>query len=244
MLTDAQKGQFEAMGFLLVKQLIRPAEMQTYIDAFNDTMTHAHGGVPWSAAPQRHQVVPFYRHNTTVYHRLLDSPEVSEVVEDLLGPDFVFTVSEGIYHFTGSGWHYDDVAPEGHTHLKVVLFLDPVRDKTGCLSVLPGSQFRAYRESIQRYAESILALGPNVPGRYPIESDPGDAVIFNVKLYHAAFGDSIRRGIYINYFQNPRTPEEEQFTIKFLHYSPELFEAAPPYRLRMLRFLKHEGVSS
>ena len=98
--------------------------MQNCVNAFDETMIKANKGVPWAEAPRRQQVVPFYRHNPAVYHRLLDHERIHEVVEDIVGEDYVFTVSEGIHHFGGTGWHHDSLAPEGHTHLKVVLFLN------------------------------------------------------------------------------------------------------------------------
>ena len=43
MLTDTQKQQFETLGFLRLRQLIPADEMQTYIDAFDETMLKANG---------------------------------------------------------------------------------------------------------------------------------------------------------------------------------------------------------
>ena len=221
--------------------------MQIYIEAFDETMARANGGMPWAHAPKRQQVVPFHCHNPAVYHRLLDDDRMFEVVEDLVGEDFVFSVSEGIQHYGGTGWHHDDIGPESHMHLKVVLFLDAVRADTGCLSVLPGSQFSAFRERMERCRDDILPLKRDVPGTYPIESDPGDAVVFNVKLYHAAFGDNPRRGIYLNFLQKPTTADEEDHIVNLYrkdgargwnYYTPELFEDASPKRMRMLSFLQ------
>ena len=246
MLTDVQKHQFETLGLLHLPQFFPPDEMQTYIDAFDDVMVKANGGQPWIDAPRRQQVVPFYRHNTAVYHRLLDNERLLEVVEDLLGEDFVFAVSEGIHHYGGTGWHHDDISPPGQTHLKVVLFMDPVRADTGCLSVLPGSHFPDYRNRMERYGDEILGLQHEVPGVYAIESDPGDAVIFNVALYHAAFGKNTRRAIYLNFFQKPVTQEQKDHVIQlynmdkrggWVYYTPELFEDVTPQRMRMLSFL-------
>ena len=99
---------------------------------------------------------------------------------------------------------------------------------------------------MERYGDEILSLKHEVPGVYPIESDPGDAVIFNVALYHAAFGDNTRRGIYLNFFQKPTTPRQEEHVInlyngdsggEWVWYTPELFEDAKPRRMRMLSFL-------
>ena len=247
MLTDTQKQQFETLGFLCLRQLIGPDEMQAYTEAFDEVMLKVRDGKPWDKAPGRQQVVPFYRHRPSVFHRMLDDERILGTVEDLLGEDFVFSVSEGIHHYGGSSWHHDDISPEGQTHLKVVLFLDSVRVDTGCLCVLPGSQFPQYRQRMEKYGEDILLAQGNVPGTYAIESDPGDAVIFDVKLYHAAFGNNQRRGIYLNFFQNPTTAEQQDHVINlyrkdsdhgWTYYTPDLFEDAPPRRQRMLKFLQ------
>jgi hypothetical protein len=247
-LSESQKHEFETLGFLCLKQLIPPDEMREYIDAFDETMVKANGGQPWTGAPLRQQVVPFYKHNPAVYHRMLDSEHILEVVEDLLGEDFVFAVSEGIQHYEGSKWHHDSISPEGHTHIKMGLYLDPVRADTGCLSILPGSQYTPYRERMEKYGDEILSLDRKVPGTYPIESDPGDVVVFDVKLYHGAFGNNLRRAIYLNFYQKPVSQEESEHIIKlyrndstkngWTYYTPELFENASPRRMQMLAFLK------
>ncbi len=249
MLSKIQKNQFETLGFLSLRQLIPATQMQVFIDAFDPTLVQANGGLVWDQAPKRQQVVPFYKHNPSVYHQLLDHQAVYEVVEDLLGPNFVFSVSEGIQHYGGTGWHHDDIAPPGHTHLKVVFFLDPVRAQTGCLSVLPGSQYPEYRARLENYGEKILAQNEKVPGSYPLEADPGDAVVFNVKLYHAAFGDNSRRGIYLNYMACPQTEDERNYITNLYrrdaaggweYYTRELFEDATLKRMTMLQFLKEQ----
>ena len=245
MLTEQQKHEFETFGFLLLKDLIPSDEMQFYVNAFDETMTKANRGVPWQRAPQSHSVMPFYRHNPAVYHRLLDNERISEVVEDLLGEDFLFWVAEGHHRWGGTGWHHDSVAPGGLTHLKVVFFLEPVRADTGCLSMLPGTHFPLLRERMERWYG-----GPGVgdhaawPAAIALESDPGDAVIFNIGAYHAALGEEQdRRSLNISYIQNPRTPEQEEYLTSNYDYdnpmyTPELFEDATPKRMRMLSFLK------
>lgn len=247
MLTEDQKKQFHTLGFILLKDLISPEEMQVYVDEFDDTMVSANGGVSWDQAPKRQQVVPFYRENTEVYHKLLDNESVFEVVEDLIGYDFVFSVSEGIQHFGGTRWHHDAISPEDHVHLKVVFFLDSVRKDTGCLQVIPGTQLKSFRDRLKNNGEHILELGPDVPGAHPIEADPGDAVVFIVKCYHGAFGDSPRRAIYLNFIQKPTTAEEETYVTDlyegdasrgWIYYTPELFSDATPKRMKMLSFLR------
>ncbi len=247
MLNEEQKKQFHTLGFLHLPGFIPDEQMRTYVDAFDDTLVTANGGTPWDKAPTRQQVVPFYRENTAVYHRLLDDDNLFELVQDLIGEDFVFTVSEGIQHFGGTRWHHDAISPEGQIHLKVVFFIDPVRVDSGCLQVMPGTHFKPFRDMIKENGEHILALGADVPGAFPIEADPGDAVVFVVKCYHGAFGDNPRRAIYLNFIQKPTNDEQERYITGLYeddssrgwsYYTPELFADATPKRMKMLSFLK------
>ena len=245
MLTEQQKHEFETFGFLLLKDCIPSDEMQLYIDAFDETMTKGNGGVPWEHSEGNHLVMPFYRHNPAVYHRLLDHDKISEVVEDLLGEDFIFWAAEGHHRWRGTRWHHDSLAPEGMTQLKVDLFLDPVRADTGCLRMLPGSHFPPMRERMERWY-GTKGLGDHAawPAAIAMESDPGDAVVFNVKVYHAALGEEHdRRSINISYIQKPSKPKHEEYLKSMYdydnpYYTPELFEDATPKRMRMLSFLK------
>ena len=245
MLTDQQKHEFDTFGFLLVKDFIPSDEMETYVDAFDETMTRANGGVPWGGAPQTHAVMPFYRHNTAVYHRLLDDERINEAVEELLGEDYMFWLSEGHHRWGGIRWHHDAVAPDGLTHLKVVFYLDPVRAGTGCLTLLPGSHLAPVRERMERwYGGTDMGDYAVWPAAIAVESEPGDAVIFNVNAYHAVIGEDVdRRAIFINYIQKLSTPEQKEYLTSLYnhdqpYYTSELFEDATPKRMRMLSFMK------
>ena len=251
MLTDLQIHEFKTFGFLLLKDLIPHNDMQVYINAFEETMTMANKGVAWDRVPQNHCVMPFYRHNPSIYHSLLDHEKINGVVEDLLGKDYAFWAAEGQHRWGGTGWHHDAVAPENHTHLKVVFFLDPVRADSGALRMLPCSHISSVRERMEDwYGGNPMGDFTDWPTSVTLESDPGDAVVFNIKTYHAAFGEkAYRRGIYISYVQNPRTPEEKDYFIRNYDfdnpfYTPELFEDATPERMRMLAFIKEHCYDS
>ena len=145
------------------------------------------------------------------------------------------------------GVPWDSVALDGQTLVQLVFFLDPIRANTGCLSMLPGTHFTPIRERMERWYGGVRARDGDFaawPAAIAMESDPGDAVIFNIKVYHAAVGDSQdRRSININYVQKPRTPEQEEYlTSNYVSrnpfYTPELFQDATPKRMRMLSFLK------
>jgi len=239
MLTDEQKGQFETLGCIVLKEFLPLDQVARYRDAFEDTLTKANDG-PWDKAPTRHQVLPFFKFAPEVYNHLLDDQRVGEVLADLLDEDYTFTVSEAIKHWNGTGWHHDSVAAEHHTHLKILVFLDQTRIDTGCLYVIPGSQFTPYRERMEEHGPSILQLGPNVPGAYAIETDPGDVIVFNVKCYHGAFPDGMRRGLYLNFMGKPQNEADEDYIWNVGSrggwYTSELWENPTPQRASMLKF--------
>jgi len=55
------------------------------------------------------------------------------------------------------------------------------------------------------------------PGRHVLESQPGDVVIFNHDLYHAAFGGGNRRKMFtMNLTRHCVTPEDQQTLHKYL----------------------------
>ncbi len=245
MLTEQQKHEFDTFGFLLLKDLIPSEEMQVYIGAFDETMARGSGSVPGQPTEVNRSVIPFYRHNPAVYHHLLDDDKISEVVENLLGEGFLFWVAEGHHRRRGTAWHHDSVGPEGMTHLKVDLFLDPVRADTGCLQMLPGTHFPELRDRMERwYGTTSLGDSAQWPAAVAMESDPGDAVVFDVNTYHAAMGDDHdRRSINISYIQKPSRPEHEEYLKSIYdsdnpYYTPELFEDATPKRMRMLSYMK------
>ena len=244
MLTDAHKHHFDALGFIVLPGFLPPDEMRVYADAFDDTREAMTDHDRWMDETGVVATGRFFEQNPQVYHRMLDDDRLLEVVEDLLGPGFVFTVSEGARRYTDTRWHHDDLAPEGQLHLKVVFVLDPIGADPGGLCLLPGSHHPDYRERMERYGSEILPAGPDVPGTYAIPSDPGDMIVFNVKTYHGAFTRGERRRvIYINFLQAPRTKLHEAH-LEWLYrkdrgyYTPSLFENAPAKRLRMTQFLK------
>ena len=78
---------------------------------------------------------------------------------------------------------------------KIAFYLDPVTRDSGCLRVIPGSHkpehFVRANTIHPAHAMEDFGVAPrDFPGNMPLESNPGDLVIFNHDLYHAAFGGS------------------------------------------------------
>lgn len=255
MLTEEQVNHFQTLGFLLYKQLLSAGEMKAISDAFDRAMRQARGG---AAEPElernaqgysvkRQQVVPFFDYDPEAFYPLLDHEKIVGVFEDLMGEDFLLTLSEGIVHAGGTRWHHDAVAPEGFFTMRAAIYLDPLGPDDGCLSVIPGSHFTEFREALKKTVGQLGVRPEEAPGRYSICNQPGDVLFMNHKLFHASLSDKVgRRAIHINCSQNT-TPERNavhfDWLMRFLEgetkgwgrfYSDRLIATAGPRRRKML----------
>ena len=99
MLTEAQKHYFETLGFLCLRDFIPPDELQRYTDAFDETLKRAKGLKTLETNEETRMInaLKFFESNPAVYHPLLDSDKLNELLEDLLGEDYVFFGFAGYY---------------------------------------------------------------------------------------------------------------------------------------------------
>ena len=242
-----QIRHFEGFGFLQCKQLLSPKEIQVISDAFDSAMQRARGeAAKPKAGEKRQQVVPFFDYDPDVFYPLLDDERIVDIFENLMGDDYIVTLSEGILHTGGTPWHHDTCAPEGFLTMRAAIYLDTLGPDDGCLSVISGSHFKGFREALKKI-DRMGVRPEDVPGRYPLCNEPGDVIFMNHKTYHAALSDKPgRRAIHINCAQNT-TPEKSQehfdWLIGFLQgetkgwgrfYSDRLIATAGPRRKRML----------
>jgi ectoine hydroxylase-related dioxygenase (phytanoyl-CoA dioxygenase family) len=104
----------------------------------------------------------------------------------------------------------------GYGRIKVAFYLDPVAKDTGCLRVIPGSHRLPLHEDLrplreQRVDPTISPLGaePRDVPCYPLESQPGDVVLFNQNLWHASFGGRTGRRMFtLNFGAQPSADDQ------------------------------------
>jgi geranylgeranyl reductase family protein len=111
--------------------------------------------------------------------RLLDHPKVVEVASSLMGEDFNYLGGDANYYVGDTGWHSDGWHDHG-LFVKMAFYLDPVTRDTGCLRVIPGSQWidNPWVESVRRvhHSETVFGVhGSEVPS-VALESQPSDSV--------------------------------------------------------------------
>ena len=247
-LTDAQTRFYDTFGYLVLPQLLADeiGDITAEFEAVFTDRGVVHDGT------QRSTVVPFIDQRAKLC-ALLDHPKVEGAVASLLGDDFNYVAGDGNYYSGDTGWHSDGFHRVGE-FVKVALYLDPVGRDTGALRVIPGShRLDDWAAKQAGRSQDLWGLaGRDVPA-VSLDSRPGDVVIFNHNLMHAAFGGGARRRMFtLNCCRRCHTPEEiadlEDFISSVARFwIPSVFSdtmtstASPARRRHLEQVLAHEG---
>jgi hypothetical protein len=199
-LTKEQLAFFDTFGFLSFPGLLDD-RIERIIAEF-EILWAAQGGGHYGQphdGKRRSCIAPCI--DRSVYlSTMLDDPRLEGIAASLLGDDFNYMGSDGNLYAGDTGWHSDGWHRE-LVHIKLAFYLDPVGRDSGCLRVIPGSHkigdkfSDALQRDIYQTQESWSLDGPAVPS-VALETKPGDVLVFNHNLKHAAFGGSPRRRMF------------------------------------------------
>jgi hypothetical protein len=141
--------------------------------------------------------------------------KIHSILGKLFSPKkYYYSGSDSKIYSSDTNWHCDRIT--NNLHIKCAFYLNKLDEGTGCLRVFPGSQnFNDKYNSV--LSKKVIPLfqgpggfdpmffhvsNPNLP-YYPINIGFGDFVIFNLKLYHSAFGNNInKKMICMNFTEN------------------------------------------
>ncbi|MDB6169530.1 MAG: hypothetical protein JWM88_2394 [Verrucomicrobia bacterium] len=235
-----QRAFFESFGFLKLPGLLKN-EVEGITSEFEAVFPQLglkHDGT------KRTMIVSFVDQRPGLC-ALLDHPGILESVGNLIGPDFNYVSSDGNYYTGETGWHRDSLY-QSNSYIKIALYLDPVTRDTGCLRVIPGSHRDAglamWRDEDLRAAEGNWGVHQRDLPAYPIESQPGDVLLFNHRTLHASFGGGTRRRMFtMNLGRRAKTSIEIDDLISYCDwhmynhglrqpYGAAMLESAPPAR--------------
>jgi len=197
-LTDRQVHFFHTFGYLVIRGLLSPQEVDRVTRGFEWSIQNRGAGADHDGT-QRTMFGGPIEHAPEMC-ALMDHPGILGLIGGVIGEDFSYCGGDGNYYVGDTGWH-----PDGNWGqlwaTKTAFYLDTVRHNTGCLLVIPGSHREDHfiRKNSINPNESLESLGiapEQFPGCVALESDPGDVVIFNHDLYHASFGGDKRRRMF------------------------------------------------
>lgn len=207
MLTPAQMVHFETFGFLVLKGIYSTSEIADISAVFDHLLERDRQGRPFTGE-QRQGVLGFIEKHPVLTQLAYDD-RIYEAMEQLLGRRFVWIGSDGNLYVGSTQWHPDH-SNYACTRIKVAFYLDPVRRDTGCLRVIPGSHHPEWHRLLHSVINgNMLEMEPYRIPFYSLDSDPGDMVIFNQKLWHASFGGKTGRRMFTLNFGGYPTSDEQ-----------------------------------
>lgn len=206
MLHPEQKQFFDDNGYLLIKGLYNPVEIEEMRREFHDLITRTENRprnmhYSFMPPPEGYESDPFNPKNVVgMMDQTLGSdywfdqftdPRVVRVMVDLLGPNIDFHNGKIRNKPPGfvctQGWH-QDWPYERHTRpdlAAAITYLDPTDFEAGATEALPGSHLKGEwptRDDGHTIADDCVPEGQHVV----LSAEPGDVAVIHVLVVHRA----------------------------------------------------------
>jgi len=214
MLNPGQIAYFETFGFLVLRHLFSTEETDALRDTSLRTLQALRGGGPYTGE-KAESGLPFLERDP-ILAGLVDDDRIHQIPESLLGPDFFLDGTEGHLRVGDTPWHAAAEFTEDIRHIKVSMYFDSATKDTGCLRVIPGSHRRRSPDHLEvlRPRTSEVGFRPfglaptEIPG-WPLETEPGDVLVFTENLVHGSFGGPPgRHQLVANFVAHPTTNDQ------------------------------------
>jgi ectoine hydroxylase-related dioxygenase (phytanoyl-CoA dioxygenase family) len=211
-ISDEEAQFFLANGYLILRQVIAPAEL-AQLRAAADTLLAGGAGVNanpdfvygtgHSSGQPVLRRIEYVIDKTEPNKVLLGHPFILRSVEKLMGPDLIPTWDSMVIKMAGEGiivpWHRDAGLEEAGDQpiFNVDFYLDAAELDT-CLWVYPGSHLWP-QDQVDRI---IQAPGFSTEGAIPVPMQPGDVILHNIHVLHgspASSGGKLRRVVYYEF---------------------------------------------
>ncbi len=259
-LSQHQINFFETFGYLKLPGLFKEdvAKLEALFEAAFALRTAEI--IDWR--PQ----APRFKNRTTMlqfierdpeFCSLLDDPRIDNIFASLCGADYAFRGSEGNIFDCGTSWHSDSYgALFKYQNVRIAFYLDDVDADSGALRFIPGSHYmgQSFANKLTGYLEDgdtferDLGLDDRDIPSAVLASKPGDVLVFNYAIKHAAFYEGNARRMFTLWASECMPTEDIEIIRKGLkltaklgyreYYGPELVATATPPRMRHLAQFK------
>ena len=220
-LTQQQLAHFHTFGFLVFRQLLSPGEVDQYSRQFNAGLD------AWLEAPphdgQKRHYASLMEEESPFIAGLVDDPRFADVSEQLLGKPTLGIAVDGNYMVGDTGWHPDTHSLD-YAGVKFCIYPDSLEAHNGALRVIPGSHREPLHSAIERDVQVAYGLPAEQMPACVFASQPGDVLVFNVGLWHAAFGGvpGRRQGVVV-YYEDPDTPAATEAVVHQMRGNHQLY---------------------
>lgn len=235
--SEGIRASFERDGYAVIEGALEPDAVDRLLGAVDRTWSQERGVAPTSQAPALHLLA--FCGREAPFLELLDHPATLPLVLDVLGTNiFMYhchldvhppepdTRQPWMWHQDGGIMNRDlESNPRPRMSVKLAYFLTDVSEPGfGNFVVLPGSH---RRNTIDGPADDDNDL----PGAAQILARPGDAVLFDRRLWHMRspnHSDRTRKALFFAYTYRWVRQRDE------LHIRPELLDLVTPARAQLL----------
>jgi hypothetical protein len=227
--TPQQRDQFETFGFIVLREMFSGAEMAELRAEVRRSLRLAYP-LPDGRLDLPTGVdgffLPMMGPNTPVSRGLAGDRRLVDVAECLLGGQVAPKPAKGNLYRDASFWHQDSGDPNLRA-IKIVTYLDSLTGPSGALQVLPGSHSSSMSTTLTAYRDhwpwgTSSTAEAEEEQRWPglvLRSEPGDVIVFDVRLWHSSLFGRDRLQWSVSYVGHPRTdPERESARSYILSY--------------------------
>ena len=202
-LTDFQLAHYKTFGFIQLKGVLKEIELKAINSEFESGLQAARKNSPeveYNAQLQWSTLKPEFPFTAG----LIEDPRICGVAEQLIGKDAIPVFSNGNRWVANTSWHPDSPNVELRC-VKIACYLQSVRSDSGALRFIPGSHKAKLNQEITNLLKESNPDLNDVPS-HVCNSEPGDIIAFDNRLYHAAIGTSKdKRQLTMNFMQTPKT---------------------------------------
>ena len=200
MVSRADIAHFNRFGYAVLRRAFDPAPLSDEIDRSFREGSRAPFAVDVAGGEISGRYLPMMCERTPVSLALLD--QFADAAAELLGRPVLPVRAKGVLYHGDTNWHTDSV--HDVTSVGFVCYLESLRPDNGALRVLPTS----HRHSLGSSVEARSATFATLPG-LAIETEPGDAIVFDEHLCHASTGGSNRRQWRVDFVADPTDADQE-----------------------------------
>lgn len=229
MVTEQQISFWKTFGYLVFRNVFPKDEIDQIRHDFDAVMAKEQEGKLFTG--EETQTILWFVEHSPSLARLVTDERIYNKVEQLLGPGFIWCLSDGNYYVGDTQWHGGAGEPQVLQSIKIAIYPDTVTRETGCLRVIPGSHIPEYQKGLKLLRQQFDdpsskpfgVSGAEMPAT-ALESQPGDMVFFSEDLWHSSFGGrSGRRMFTLIYYGNPDTEEKKEYIRQFRKRTQGMF---------------------
>lgn len=211
MLTSSGKQQLEDQGFLVFPALLSPERVACFNRRIEELFAEEgdSAGAEFRNEPGARRIANAVNKGR-IFEEVIETPEVLEAVEAVLGPDFKLSSlnirSASPHNGCAQPLHVDSGAlPDRHGNsvCNSVWMLDDFTPRNGALRVVPGSH---------KWGR-IPEPGARPEGELLVTGRAGDVVVMNAHLWHGGsenFTDAQRRAMHVYYTRGDQPQQQYQ----------------------------------